>query len=253
MGPGSKEAALMNSPPSQSVAPMLRRTTHMSSPLLWLFVCGVFAYVSFTRSLFGIARPSSNSVGATPAADMAGLEDRPRTQQGLFLSSGDATSKQYRVSYGAGVGAIVRGWPAKGGFYELYPCLTVELDFLGLDRFQEVERPVSTGDSKEDEEAHCRRMRQLGAVWWQSEEDQALWDLEHQNAHSKTTDRTIHFGWPAKGGVWVLNIPSNKASELGTARINIAVNMEERCKVLETLGAVYYENPEDCPDLDLSG
>lgn len=29
--------------------------------------------------------------------------------------------------------------------------------------------------------------------------------------------------------------------------------MEERCELLERLGAVYYTNPEVCPSLDLSG
>jgi hypothetical protein len=35
----------------------------------------------------------------------------------------------------------VYGWPAKGGLYVLEDCVGLELDFLGLDRFEDKMRP----------------------------------------------------------------------------------------------------------------
>lgn len=65
-------------------------------------------------------------------------------------------------------------------------------------------------------------------------------------------DLRFFVGWPTRGGVWVLKTTAHLSYRLGTGRTHVAKDMEERCQVLETLGAVYYENSEDCPDLDLS-
>jgi hypothetical protein len=48
----------------------------------------------------------------------------------------------YKVHYTAGPGVTVLGWPAKGGLYVLRDCLGLELDFLGLSRFENTVRPV---------------------------------------------------------------------------------------------------------------
>lgn len=154
--------------------------------------------------------------------------------------------EQFRVTFTSQAGAAVRGWPSKGGFYELWPCLAVELDFLGLDHFQTVKRPQNATD----EEELCRRLRQLGAKYWQNRQEYSMNCLTSEN--TEMTDPAFFVGWPARGGVWVLKTTVHLSYRLGTGRIHNAKDMEERCQVLETLGAVYYENPEDCSDLDLS-
>jgi hypothetical protein len=58
-------------------------------------------------------------------------------------------------------------------------------------------------------------------------------------------------GWPAGGGVWMLLTSETYARLKGTAIIHNALNMEERCKAIEKLGGRFYENPRDCPFLDL--
>lgn len=65
-----------------------------------------------------------------------------------------------RVKFDSSPGAVVYGWPSKGGIYVLFPCFGVELDFLELDRFRNQERPsTSDADSESDEEAHCDRSK----------------------------------------------------------------------------------------------
>jgi hypothetical protein len=187
-------------------------------------------------------------------------------------------SIDFRVSFGSGPGTEVTGWPSKGGIYILTSCLGVELDFLELDRFRDTERPsTSDADSRSDEEAHCNRsefqspqqlfkyqgtylsllkwqvlilaiiVRQLGATWWDSEHEYNLSWL----AYSKPTDSFIRVGWPAGGGVWVLKTTLEGASQKGAAMIQNAYSMEERCRVIEQVGGIFYANPKDCPDLDL--
>jgi hypothetical protein len=73
-------------------------------------------------------------------------------------------------------------------------------------------------------------VRQLGARWWETEDD-------YRANRYKPHYMEVIAGWPEGGGVWVF-----KTSD---------VNMEERCKAIEQLGGVFFEDPRDCPDLDL--
>lgn len=47
----------------------------------------------------------------------------------------------YRVQFGSEPGVTVYGWPAKGGLYVLSDCTGLDLDFLGLNRFEDKVRP----------------------------------------------------------------------------------------------------------------
>jgi hypothetical protein len=56
----------------------------------------------------------------------------------------------------------------------------------------------------------------------------------------------IKTGWPSNGkGVWVLNTTQGRASELGAARIYNAIDMDERCRIIQSIGGVYYSDPEN--------
>lgn len=198
---------------------------------------------------------SQSRLEENAAQDMAtaGLSDsteRVHEQQGSFRVPGD--HGQWRVKFHNAPGASVRGWPSKGGLYTLYSCFTVELDFLGLDHFKEADRPQNSTSAAADEEAHCRRMRQLGAKWWPNPDDEAQWSFMNPPESWPLEKPVNYFGWPAQGGVWALNTTLIGASYMGAGRIHIAITMEERCKMMEDLGAVFYAEPEDCPFLDLS-
>jgi hypothetical protein len=47
----------------------------------------------------------------------------------------DPSEPQLRTTFGRKPGAIVRGWPSTGGLYVFVGSSVVELDFLGVDRF----------------------------------------------------------------------------------------------------------------------
>ncbi|KAK3305283.1 uncharacterized protein B0T15DRAFT_398433 [Chaetomium strumarium] len=155
-----------------------------------------------------------------------------------------------RVSYGTKPGARVFGWPTKGGVYTMRAA-TVDLEFLGYGRFEPVLRPdPKDPNTAADEEAHCNKMRQLGARWWESEH---AWARSFREVHAvPLEEKFIATGWPAGGGVWVLSGDVEAASEKNAGMLFNAYTMEERCNVIEKLGATFYANPKDCPDLDLA-
>ena len=65
---------------------------------------------------------------------------------------------EFRAYFGSKPGVTVQGWPKKGGFYILDSCLGLELDFLGLDRFNSTKRPSPCENGTlADEEEHCNK------------------------------------------------------------------------------------------------
>lgn len=66
-----------------------------------------------------------------------------------------------------------------------------------------------------------------------------------------STDTTLAVGWTPRGGVWVLKMSPMKARIIGAAIIDNAYNMEERWRAIKQLGGLFYENPKNCPYLDL--
>jgi hypothetical protein len=61
------------------------------------------------------------------------------------------------------------------------------------------------------------------------------------------------FGWdPAdgSGGVWALEHDVDDEEPPETARLRMAITMKERCKILERLGAVFYQDGRESPELN---
>ncbi|RGP66173.1 hypothetical protein FSPOR_6793 [Fusarium sporotrichioides] len=151
-----------------------------------------------------------------------------------------------RLEFGGKGGGVVHGWPAKGGFYSRL-CSVAELEFMGLDRFEPSDRP----EDPENEEAHCTKMRQLGASWFR-DPDHKL-DADQKYRISAPDAPLLFVGWPAGGGVWTISTNLSQSAQKGFGRINNAFTMEERCKMIEKLGGTFYADPKDCPHLDLDG
>lgn len=55
-----------------------------------------------------------------------------------------------------------------------------------------------------------------------------------------------------KGVVWALHTTVEEATKKGIGLVHNAYNMEERCRVIEHIGGIFYADPKDCPYLDLS-
>ncbi|KAK1671226.1 hypothetical protein BDP55DRAFT_507629, partial [Colletotrichum godetiae] len=157
--------------------------------------------------------------------------------------------QKYRTSFGLRSGTVVRGWPSHGGIFFLNDCLGVDLEFLRLDRFE----PALRSEDQAEEDAHCQRMRMLGAVWFESEHPYELEDYSNFGDYPITSRRSDHViaGYPATGGVWVLRTFEEDGLKIGLGRIKNANDMEERCRVIQRLGGVFYEDPFESPELDL--
>ena len=149
-----------------------------------------------------------------------------------------------RVRFGTEAGAYVKGFPSKGGVYILV-CSAIELDFLGLDRF---ETALPSTDPAEEDEL-CAKMRLLGALWWPSLEKYttALWK---QNLGDEPELKERFIGVMPQGGVWVLETDWEDSSKRQLGRIKNARDMEEKCRAIERFGGTFYADPIDCPLLD---
>ena len=157
----------------------------------------------------------------------------------------------------------VKAYPSMGGVV-LGFFTAVQLKQLGLFNLKSV--PRSRNDTEEDGLA-LSMMRQ-GAHWWPG------WDL-YQHHYDRLTDKLIpydfHFpprinvGYPSSGnGVWVFKFSEDrmgldedepiKPSLEGmpddcSARINMTVTADERCEVLKSFGARFYDTVEECEDI----
>lgn len=139
---------------------------------------------------------------------------------------------------------IVMCWPSDGGIIVNTHVSSVELDYLGLPRFES--SPRSSSASEEDE--FCRKLRRTGGKWWENYYEYEEAEDSRLRTRSKKEREALLLGWPSDGGVWVLRETDwyNFYLVEGIWRMRNAHTMDERCKALEVIGAVYYQNPEDC-------
>lgn len=54
-------------------------------------------------------------------------------------------------------------------------------------------------------------------------------------------------GWPASGGVWILNPTEAQLEQVN--RLPIMTDMEEYCRALEQIGATFYSDPKQCKEV----
>ena len=124
------------------------------------------------------------------------------------------------------------------------PADIVDLQYLGLDRFQ----PSSRSTDALEEDLFCEKMCKLGAAWWESEEDYTD-VLLGMRERSPVESSEIVSGWPSTGGVWVLRLDDREKLPKDFGKIHMALTMDERCRVIESYGGTFYLNPEDVSQL----
>ncbi|PWY80847.1 hypothetical protein BO94DRAFT_470594 [Aspergillus sclerotioniger CBS 115572] len=175
------------------------------------------------------------------------LPDNPAPEKDIIdCIPSPPPERQSWAAFGTGPGTRVYGYPSKGGYYRLDDCLGIELDFLGLDRFNVTRHPPeSDPEWQAKEDAH---LRHLGATWVKYHDDDFWFTVEGP----EDSDPYTKVGWPAAGGVWVLHITYGEAWKRGAAILYNARDMEERCELIKRLGGEFFEDPNDCPYLDLS-
>lgn len=144
-----------------------------------------------------------------------------------------------------GCGTIVYGWPSTGGLWVHGQCYGVELNFLGLPRFE----PSATERYSKKEDEFCKRLEKIGGRFYESES--AYNNLTVGPEYRRLPQ--MWYGWPGwpdsevLGAVWALRTEDFEGCEIGVARIRNALTMKERCKAIEMLGGKLYRKWEDVP------
>ena len=83
----------------------------------------------------------------------------------------------------------------------------------------------------------------LGATWWADEQEWIDVQLGLQD-RTEAQARRLVFGWPMSGhGVWVLRYENEGALPRDFGRITLALDMDERCRVMREYGARFYHDP----------
>jgi hypothetical protein len=135
--------------------------------------------------------------------------------------------------------ATVYAWPSTGGRFELQNPSAFELDYLGIEDHS-AESNNSADTTEED--AFVRRLRHLGGTFY-----------EYQYGTRRNEDRQAELltwlGWPEdeehKGGVWVLKVKRSETFKVMTGRIRLAKTMQDRCRMIEICGGVFYASPTE--------
>ena len=122
-----------------------------------------------------------------------------------------------------------------------------ELPWLGLSRSQPSDR--SPDPQIEDEFAF--QLLRLGARWWKS-----LSFYRHRSGQVEggypwpdSYPPMLYIGYPSTGGVWVLAVRKDGFLPMDWARVEMAFTMDERCAMLEAVGATFYAVVDDCSDI----
>ncbi|KAL4922834.1 hypothetical protein BDW62DRAFT_171836 [Aspergillus aurantiobrunneus] len=146
-------------------------------------------------------------------------------------------------------------YPSSGGIWisHLGP---VELQQLQINRFETSTRSWDA----QGEDHFCRQLRVYGGSWYNiSTETKTRRDFEEEEEGNSPCNPLHNLnpvfrirrlvGFPETGGVLVLT-PRGTNGRFGfpegTAVVGKALSMEERCMVLERLGAVFCEDVEGC-------
>lgn len=152
-------------------------------------------------------------------------------------------------------GARVACWPSTGGIW-IKHADPLEIDFLGLDRYKEVQRSSPHRGAAED--AFCNQLRMVGAQWWdlpptfesrQGPDKFACETLEDCFEPQITND--LAFGWPedGRGGCYVNLTKAEEKFGEGLKGYYNADLMDERCYVIQNLGGKWCRCRDECQEI----
>jgi hypothetical protein len=149
-----------------------------------------------------------------------------------------------------GEGCTIYAWPCRGGVIIKENADVVDMAFLGFDRFAPPTHRFPDAE-QEKEDGFARTLLRIGATLWRSQRRYANVGAGAKEPEGEERMRRF-FGWEPRdrsGGVWALEFDVDEEEPPETARLRMAVTMEERCTVLQKLGAKFYEDPKKCPGL----
>ncbi|KAL4951611.1 hypothetical protein BDW69DRAFT_186245, partial [Aspergillus filifer] len=157
----------------------------------------------------------------------------------------------------------IYGWPSAGGLIVLLNPTRVDFDYLGWDI---LDPPLERDRNQDAEDEVCKQLLSLGATWYDSkarfkllaaaaENGRAARDkflTEQVPAVTRTESLWVRVGWPSTGGLWVVEFGDPRFEELidpcsgqetwvsDSALVSLAMDMDQRCQILERLGGKFY-------------
>jgi hypothetical protein len=154
-------------------------------------------------------------------------------------------------------GARVACWPSSGGVWIKHADL-VELDFMGVNRLRNTLRQFN--QTAEDE--FCTKLKLVGADWWQLPPpfDEQRGHLGREQYACATLEDCIEpdfqnrffLAWP-ETITTACYVPKEDAVRVGGELLGgyrNAMNMEERCDVINSLGGKICYCREECPEIE---
>jgi hypothetical protein len=141
-------------------------------------------------------------------------------------------------------GCVVYGYPLTGGVLRKDADL-VDMLFLSLPRSHVSLRSPST----DEEDRFYNLLRRTSATWWPSREDWVEVQLDGREMTEKEA-KVVEFGWPTDGvGVWVLRFASAEQLPRDFGRMHLAMNMEEKIRIMKEYGATFVEDVTQVEEL----
>ncbi|KAF7594439.1 hypothetical protein BBP40_009261 [Aspergillus hancockii] len=142
-------------------------------------------------------------------------------------------------------------YPSSGGIW-MTIIGPLELQYLDINRFESTERSWDQAE----EDRLCRELRKFGGEWYKPESGDELWSSMEKRGCTEVHKWASIFkiyrevGFPEERGILVLTVSKETGRyPKGTLALRNALTMEERCRVLERLGAVFCEDIASCPVL----
>ena len=149
-------------------------------------------------------------------------------------------------------GGRITCWPSTGGIWSK-DCSAAELEWLGLPRFDSVDKPSQYNGT--DEDLLCNKIRMLGgAKFWKIPfTDDSYYHWAHEIVCNKLEDchtPDVVEQWVAgidedNGGIWLLETDNGDVDlELRFGGLGNSFSMKERCRVIEKAGGVFHKHED---------
>ena len=132
--------------------------------------------------------------------------------------------------------------PRRGGVLIKEPANTVDLEFLSVNQL----KARSSSINAAEKDVFCANMRKIGAKSWESEEDYIVAVVgERERTLQESVE--LFVDWLATEGVWILLFEDKEKMPRDFGRFHMALNMDERCLVIEENGGTFYD---EAPDME---
>ena len=139
-------------------------------------------------------------------------------------------------------GCALFGWPSSGGVLIKEPANIVDPECLSVNRL----KARSSSINAVEKDVLCANMRKIGAKWWESEEDYIVAVVgERERTPQELAE--LFVDWLATEDVWILLFEDKEKMHRDFGRFHMALNMDERCLVIEENGGTFYN---EAPDME---